>query len=545
MPAASVRPPGSFRCRGSTFIDPAGVDVRQRNGSEGDGASEAAAVEWTYSERTFAERTCARRRHDRQDRTDRRRGGRRHPRRRDRHDRRLRPSRAAGRADRRAHRARRQGPHDRQQQRRQRRHRARGAARRTSRCARSSARSRGRATRGFSTGSTARARSSSNSCRRATSPSASVPPAPASAPSSRRPGVGTELAEGKEERTIDGREYMLEYPIQADFALISALQADRWGNLVYRETARNFGPIMAAAATTTIVQVDEVVPLGALDPEAVVTPGIFVDRVVAVGRAGVAARRRVRRRCRHRGPTGSRHPNEGGCRMTTRISARRARRAHRRRHPRGLRTSTSASARRPSSRTSCPRTSRSSCTPRTGCSAWARRPTAEHIDPDLINAGKQPVTALPGAAYFHHADSFGMMRGGHLDVCVLGAFQVSEHGDLANWSTGAPGAIPAVGGAMDLAIGAKDVYVMTDLLTKHGRVEARRRVHVSAHRRRLRHPHLHRPRRLRRDARRLRRARGVRRQHRRRRSPSSPASTRASSQLPRLDAATATSLEED
>ena len=95
-------------------------------------------------------------------------------------------------------------------------------------------------------------------------------------------------------------------------------------------------------------------------------------------------------------------------------------------------------------------------------------PAAGEIDPDLINAGKQPVTALPGAAYFHHADSFAMMRGGHLDVCVLGAFQVSEGGDIANWSTGAPGAIPAVGGAMDLAIGAKSVYVMTDLLTKKG-----------------------------------------------------------------------------
>nr|WP_243847453.1 3-oxoacid CoA-transferase subunit B [Microbacterium ulmi] len=95
-------------------------------------------------------------------------------------------------------------------------------------------------------------------------------------------------------------------------------------------------------------------------------------------------------------------------------------------------------------------------------------PHATEVDPDLINAGKQAVSELPGAAYFHHADSFGMMRGGHLDVCVLGAFQVSERGDLANWSTGAPGAIPAVGGAMDLAIGAKSVYVMTDLLTRSG-----------------------------------------------------------------------------
>jgi len=95
-------------------------------------------------------------------------------------------------------------------------------------------------------------------------------------------------------------------------------------------------------------------------------------------------------------------------------------------------------------------------------------PSLERVDPDLINAGKQAVTAVAGAAYFHHADSFGMMRGGHLDVCVLGAFQVSQNGDLANWSTGAPGAIPAVGGAMDLAIGAKNVFVMTDLLTKQG-----------------------------------------------------------------------------
>jgi 3-oxoadipate CoA-transferase beta subunit len=95
-------------------------------------------------------------------------------------------------------------------------------------------------------------------------------------------------------------------------------------------------------------------------------------------------------------------------------------------------------------------------------------PAAGHEDYDLINAGKQPVSLLPGGAYFHHADSFAMMRGGHLDICVLGAFQVSARGDLANWSTGEPGAIPAVGGAMDLAIGAKQTWVMMDLLTKKG-----------------------------------------------------------------------------
>ena len=95
-------------------------------------------------------------------------------------------------------------------------------------------------------------------------------------------------------------------------------------------------------------------------------------------------------------------------------------------------------------------------------------PAKGEEDYDLINAGKQPVTLLPGGAYFHHADSFAMMRGGHLDICVLGAFQVSATGDLANWHTGAPDAIPAVGGAMDLAIGAKKTFVMMEHTTKSG-----------------------------------------------------------------------------
>ena len=95
-------------------------------------------------------------------------------------------------------------------------------------------------------------------------------------------------------------------------------------------------------------------------------------------------------------------------------------------------------------------------------------PAPGEEDYDLINAGKKPVTMLPGGAYFHHTDSFAMIRGGHIDICVLGAFQVSATGDLANWSTGAPGAVPAVGGAMDLAVGAKRVLVMSDHTTRNG-----------------------------------------------------------------------------
>lgn len=102
-------------------------------------------------------------------------------------------------------------------------------------------------------------------------------------------GFGTLLAEGKETRKIDGRDYVLEYPIHADFALVKASRGDRWGNLVYRKAARNFGPIMAMAATCTVAQVDEIVPLGGLDPEAVVTPGIFVKRLVEIGTTAVAA----------------------------------------------------------------------------------------------------------------------------------------------------------------------------------------------------------------------------------------------------------------
>ncbi len=103
-----------------------------------------------------------------------------------------------------------------------------------------------------------------------------------------------------------------------------------------------------------------------------------------------------------------------------------------------------------------------------GMLGMGRAAAEDEIDPDLINAGKIPVTEPAGASYFHHADSFAMMRGGHIDYCVLGAYQVSVTGDLANWHTGAPDAIPAVGGAMDLAIGAKHVFVMMDLFTKKG-----------------------------------------------------------------------------
>ena len=120
-------------------------------------------------------------------------------------------------------------------------------------------------------------------------------------------------------------------------------------------------------------------------------------------------------------------------------------------------------------------------------------PAPGQEDPELINAGKKMVTAIPGAAYFHHADSFAMIRGGHIDICVLGAMQVSAGGDLANWSTGQADAIPAVGGAMDLVAGVKKIFVLTEHTTRNGRTQNRGGLHVSLDRQRGGGPNLHQP----------------------------------------------------
>jgi len=275
-------------------------------------------------------------------------------------------------------------------------------------------------------------------------------------------GYGTELARGKETREINGRMYVLETPIHGDLALIRAERGDRWGNLMYRKAARNFGPVMATAAKKTVATGHRCEKDGSHCPRG---GGTRSD-----GSGAHRHARHLRQPSCSDSPRGhpGRRPQEGGLIMsyTPRSKDQLAQRVARDIHEGayvnlGIGQPTLVANHLPAGIEVILHSEN-------GILGMGPAPAEGQEDYDLINAGKQPVTLLAGGAFFHHADSFGMMRGGHLDICVLGAFQVSATGDLANWSTGEPGAIPAVGGAMDLAIGAKQTWVMMDLLTKTG-----------------------------------------------------------------------------
>ena len=247
-------------------------------------------------------------------------------------------------------------------------------------------------------------------------------------------GYGTMLADGKEGREIGGRHFVLEYPIHADVALIKARHERPVGQPRVPKTARNFGPVMATAAACTVAEVDR-------------------------DRRARPARPRV-----HRDAWNLRPAGRGRMNRWTRdhMAARIARDI-----PDGSYVNLGIGL---------PTLVANHLAPdrevflhsENGILGMGPAPAPGEEDPDLLNAGKQPVTLLAGGAYFHHADSFAMIRGGHIDICVLGAFQVSVAGDLANWHTGDPDTIPAVGGAMDLAVGARRVFVMMEHLTKKG-----------------------------------------------------------------------------